>query len=177
MNKHWPLSFGFLGVILGVTAAIAFNMKQDSKDEGPHYHAGFQVYVDNELQDFSDLKYMKLNPCSDHHAEDLTPAQEQEEKAHLHDANGDVAHSHRDNVTWGDLFTNTQYEFPDDARISYVNGEKIDGDILDYVLKADDSVVIFVGTNTNINSKLDDAVTLDRIREVEGLSEDCGLQD
>ena len=175
MNKHWVLAFGILGLILGVVIAAAANVKNNGgHTEGPHYHAGFQVYIDNELQDFSDLKYMKLNPCSDHHADDLTPAQEQEEKAHLHDSNGDVAHSHRDNVTWGDLFQNMVYEFPDDTRIAYVNGKLLESDILDYTLKADDSVVIFVGTNTDIDAKLADAVTIDRIREVEGLSEDCG---
>ena len=176
MNKHWLWSLGTLGAFLLTAIILIVAFKPEEHAEGPHYHAGFQVYIDDELQDFSDLKYMKLNPCSDHHAKDLTPAQEQEEKAHLHDSNGDVAHSHRDNVTWGDLFTNMAYQFPDEARIAYVNGARLEGDILEYQLKADDSVVIFVGTNTDIEEKLSHAVTVDRIREVEAMSEDCGKE-
>ena len=174
MNKHWPIAFGVLGVIIGVVVASAANVKNAPDEPEIHYHAGFQVYVNNELQDFSGLEFMKLTPCSDHHAEDLTPDQEQLEKAHLHDANGDVAHVHRESPTWGDLFANMEYEFPDDSRVAYVNGERLESDFLDYPIEADDSVVIFVGTNSAIDDKLEHAVTLDRIRDVENLSEDCG---
>ena len=31
--------------------------------EEVHYHAGFQVYIDNKLQDFAKLKYMSIKPC------------------------------------------------------------------------------------------------------------------
>jgi hypothetical protein len=174
MNKHWPIAFGVLGLIVGVVVAAAANVKNAPDEEGIHYHAGFQVYANNELQDFADLTYMKQDPCSDKHEVTDSPEEEQLEKAHLHDVNGDVVHVHRDHATWGDLFTNMEYEFPDDTRIAYVNGERLESDILHYELKADDSVVIFIGTNTDINSKLADAVTIDRIREVESLSEDCG---
>ncbi len=176
MNKHWVLAFGFLGLILGVFIAAAANVKNADDEEGIHYHAGFQVYVDNELQDFADLKYMKQDPCGAKHEITDSPELEQLEKAHLHDLNGDVVHVHRESPTWGDLFMNMPYEFPDDTHITYVNGERLESDILDYELKANDSVVIFVGTNTNINGKLADAITIDRIREVEALSEDCGKE-
>ncbi len=173
MNKHWALAFGFLGLIFGAVIAAAANVKNNQDGESIHYHAGFQVYVDNELQDFADLKYMKQDPCGAKHEVTASPELEQLEKAHLHDLNGDVVHVHRQSPSWGDLFTNMPYEFPDDTRIVYVNGERLEGDILDYELKANDSVVIFVGTNNDIEGRLAEAVTIDRIREVEALSEDC----
>lgn len=173
MNKHWPLAFGVLGLILGVVIAAAANVKK-SDEEAIHYHAGFQVYVDNELQDFADLKYMKQDPCGDKHEVTDSPEEEQLEKAHLHDLNGDVVHVHRESPTWGDLFINMEYEFPEEGSIAYVNGQRIEGDILNEVIETNDSVVIFVGTNDNIEEKLTSAVTLERIREVEALSEDCG---
>lgn len=176
MNKQWPIAFGILGLILGVVIAAAANVKNADDEEDIHYHVGFQVYVDNQLQDLADLKYMKQDPCGAKHEVTDSPELEQLEKAHLHDLNGDVVHVHREGATWRDLFTNMPYEFPDDTHITYVNGERLENDILDYELKADDSVVIFVGTNTDISSKLTAAITIDRIHEVEALSEDCGSQ-
>jgi hypothetical protein len=173
MLKHWIASFGVLGAIVGIVIAIAVNMQQSVFHDDIHYHAGFLVYVNNQLQDFSDLKYMKLTPCGQHEDE-LTPAQEQLEKAHLHDSNGDVVHVHRDGATWGDLFTNMEYALPEGVNVAYVNGERFEGDISTYGIHADDSVVIFVGTNDDIETKLEEAVTLERIRVVEGQSEDCG---
>ena len=129
MNKHWVLAFGLLGLILGVVIAAAANVKT-AEDEGIHFHAGIQVYVDNELQDFADLKYMKQDPCDDKHEATDSPEEEQLEKAHLHDLNGDVVHVHRDQATWADLFQNMPYELPVGSPIVYIDGQLFDGDIL-----------------------------------------------
>lgn len=178
MTKFWMLTGGFLTLILAVGSVVFVTTKdQDEHADGPHYHAGFQVYIDNELQDFSDLQYMKLAPCSDHHAEDLSPEQEQLEKAHLHDSNGDVVHLHRNNVTWRDLFINMEYELPDRSRVAYINGDLVSDDVLDHPVQAYDSLVIFIGTNNDVPEKLTHAVTRERIEEVEGLSEDCGTDE
>jgi hypothetical protein len=191
MNKHWPVAFGVLGAIIGIVVAVSASM-QKAEDPDIHYHAGFQVYVNNELQDFSDLKYMKLTPCGDRHAEGLSPEQEQLEKAHLHDLNGDVVHVHRDGATWRDLFTNMEWEMPSEEIVNVyslaqggVNGENWaifpENDIndfgreyLDSEIQPNQSVIFFFGDITDVPEKLETAVTLDRVREVENLSEDCG---
>ncbi len=174
MNKHWPLAFGVLGLIFGVVIAAAANVKNSDESEAIHYHAGFQVYVDNELQDFSDLKYMKQDPCGDKHEVTESPEMEQLEKAHLHDLNGDVVHVHRDGATWGDLFQNMEYELPEGSVVTYVNGILIEGDVLRKDIGPNESVIFFFGTNTEITDKLSGAVTVGRVEEVERRSEDCG---
>jgi hypothetical protein len=175
MNKHWPVAFGLLGAVVGVVIAVAVSW--EDRPDVPHYHAGFQVYVNNELQDFSDLKYMKLSPCGDKHEITASPEEEQLEKAHLHDLNGDVVHVHRDGATWRDLFVNMEYDIDETNIIMYINGRPVDGrDLLHDPITPDESVVFFVGENDDLEDKAAQAVTLDRIREVEGLSEDCGAE-
>ncbi len=175
MTKHWAISFGILGAIIGIIIATSIALKQSSDHESVHYHAGFQVYVDNEIQDFSDLKYMSLKPCKLHEEEaELTPEQIQNEKAHLHDVVGDVVHSHQEGAIWGDLFTNIGYEIPDETRQAYVNGELYDGDIFTKPIEAYESVVILVGSNDDVPGKLAGAVTEEHIRDIEAQSESCG---
>ena len=133
----------------------------DEETEEFHIHAGFKVYKDNELVDFSGLEYMKINPCltGDGHAEN---EDEQIEKAHLHDNVGDVAHVHRENATWADLFMNIGYP---------IMGNE---DLLASPIKAYESVVFFEGENSDIESKASSKVSREHILEVEGKSENCG---
>src|ERR1700730_17097255 len=89
--------------ILAATAVIILP-KTILKPKPVHFHAGFQVYVDDKLQDFSDFKYMHEAPCTVN-GKPLTNnhVDEQIEKAHLHDQIGDVVHVHRLGATWSDL--------------------------------------------------------------------------
>jgi len=138
-----------------------------------HYHAGFQVYKDNVLQDFSGLEYMHINPCSEKESnKKLTPEEEQIEKAHLHDNIGDVVHVHRPDALWRDLFLNIKSPI-DVVTSAFINNEPVE-DILDYPINESDSVVFFVGENENIEEKLKSVVTRERIIEVENKSENCG---
>lgn len=165
-----------IAAISGLTSAqrqkIIVTPTPTPSPEEIHYHAGFQVYKDNILQDYSDFKYMKVEPCSLDSHEDTSPEEEQLEKAHLHDGIGDVVHVHRKNAIWADLFTNINVEIDSDV-VGYVNGEKVD-DILSYPIKAYDSIVILEGKNTDIDKKLKGAVTKEHIVETEQKSESCG---
>ncbi len=139
-----------------------------------HYHAGFLVYVDGVKQDFSDFKYMELEPCTDH--KDAHKEDEQKEKAHLHDGIGDVVHVHRANAVWGDLFQNIGYTFPANKTIiGYQNGQRIERieNILEKPIMPNDSLIIAVG-DFDIGA-LRSPVTLDHIKEVESKSETCGV--
>ena len=137
-----------------------------------HYHAGFQVYKDGKLQDFSDFKYMHEKPCTadGKPIEDPNP-DEQMEKAHLHDNDGDVVHVHREKARWKDLFQNIKYPIGENVT-GYVNGKKVD-DILDQPITKDESVIFFIGKNPDETKLLKKAVTVQRIREVEKKSETC----
>lgn len=137
-----------------------------------HYHAGFQVYHDDTLKDFSLLEYMHIEPCTEEEHEAETPSAEEEqiEKAHLHDFVPDVVHVHREGSTWQDLFTNLGY--PIDPTAAYVNGEKVDN-ILNSPIRAYDSAVFFAGTNTDIEGKLQKAVNREHIEATEAEGESC----
>jgi hypothetical protein len=136
-----------------------------------HYHAGFQVYRDGRLVDFSDVRYMHLKPCT---TEVNASRDEQMEKAHLHDLVGDVVHVHRSNARWGDLFRNMKYEIDSLGSLTgFVNGREVDG-ILNYPINAYDSVVLLIGEHDNPAKYLKKAVRKDHVLMVENTSEDCG---
>jgi hypothetical protein len=141
-------------------------------EEDIHLHAGFQVYKDNKLIDYSGFEFMKVEPCSlETHSEELDLEHEQLEKAHLHDSVGDVVHVHREGAAWGDLFANIKVEVS--AKEVYLNGGLYEGDIMAYKIMPYDSVVIFDGENTDIENKLQNEVTKEHIIEVENTSENC----
>lgn len=137
-----------------------------------HYHAGFQVYVDGTLQDFSDWKYMHTLPCNADGK--VTKGEEQIDKAHLHDRVGDVVHVHTGGALWRDLFINIQ--FPIDAKKitgAYIDGKPVN-DILTQPIKEYQSVVIILGDASKKDDYLKKAVTVDHIKQAEKRSENCG---
>lgn len=135
-----------------------------------HIHAGFVVFVDGKQVDFSNIRYMSLKPCEEH-KENLSREEIQHEKAHLHDTVGFVAHSHREEALWGDLFRNINYNVDTSKKITaYVNGKQID-DIFNYPINAYDTLVLLVG---NLDEKLlSQAITKEQIIKVEKTSQDC----
>ncbi len=163
------LLFAFVG------AGFFLYKNKISPVEEIHFHAGFQVYVNNQMLDFSDFKYMQIKPCGgDDHSED-----EQIEKAHLHDGVGDVVHAHREGGTWRDLFTNIKYQIPNDKDpiagniVGYVNGQLVP-QIFSMPIIANSSAVFFIGQNTDLEQKVVTRVTQEHIKEVEKKSENCG---
>lgn len=135
-----------------------------------HYHAGFLVYVDGKLQDFSGDQYMSIDFCSKDPAAEARK-DPQKEKAHLHDNTGDVVHVHRDTATWEDLFRNIGYAFPSGSEVAvYREGSPGKFD-LSLPIKPYDSVIIVSGSAAGAD--LTHFVTRQHIREVEKKSETC----
>ncbi len=170
MNKKFWIVFFLIDILLIAGGIFWFwhNRDTDHHQDEVHYHAGFQVYVDDVKQDFSDFKYMKIEPCGTDHSQ----GDDQLEKAHLHDNIGDVVHVHRDGATWGDLFANIKYPLPEDVT-GYVNGQLVPK-ILTMPIIANASVVFLAGENTNISEKIAARVSQERIAEIEKKSEKCG---
>ncbi|OGK23909.1 hypothetical protein A3A46_01080 [Candidatus Roizmanbacteria bacterium RIFCSPLOWO2_01_FULL_37_13] len=157
----------FVFVILVGSLFAYFKLFKKAKDV--HYHAGFQVYVDGKLQDFSGAKYMLVKPCGKE--EKGQEEDEQLEKAHLHDGVGDVVHVEAEGAKWKDLFQNINFNISDKKQITgYVNRKKIEN-ILDYPIKSYDSVVIFIGKADE--KLLKNSVTKKRIIEVEKENRNC----
>jgi hypothetical protein len=136
-----------------------------------HYHAGFQVYVDGEKQDFSGDQFMNNEPCSiaKETAEDI-----QRDKGHLHDNVGDVVHIHTSGAVWGDLFKNLNFVFPaTESAEFYLDGIKTDK-AMSTPIKAYDSLVVLVGAHGDINQILNNQVSREYIQSVEKKSDGCG---
>lgn len=139
--------------------------------ESVHYHAGFVVYIDGVKQDFSNYKYMNFIACSEHDTK-KSKAEEQIEKAHLHDGVGDVVHVHRVGAKWGDLFKNIGVTLPEDTNAAfYINGEQV-SDIYNQPIKAYETATFVFGNDKE--SHKDERVSLEHIKEVEAKSELCG---
>lgn len=133
-----------------------------------HFHAAFSVYKDNTIVDFSDAKYMYINPCTNDGEE---AENEQMERAHLHGNVGDVIHVEQKHAKWKDLFKNLSYDVGSSV-VGYVNGERVFG-ILNKNIHADDRALFFIGTYDVLEKKLEGVPSIDHIREVEEVSEEC----
>ena len=158
-------------LILGVVVTFKFIKKSPPKTEEVHYHAGFVVFKDGQKIDFSDSKYMYIKPCNVDENKKEDDKTIQMEKAHLHDGVGDVVHIEADGATWGDLFTNINYTVDYASVSAFINGSKIDG-IKNTPIKSYDSLVLFEGKPDE--TKLNQNVSIDRIKEVERKSIECG---
>ncbi len=167
------ISIGIALCLLIIAVAGYYLLTQTLLKPKPvHFHAGFHVYVDDKLQDFSDFKYMHEKPCTLHGKPVDDNDDEQIEKAHLHDQIGDVVHVHRTGATWGDLFINIHYSVDEGNAVAYVNGVKVDN-ILKQTIKPYDSLVLFIGKHTDDKKYLEKAVKKDYIQRVEKKSEFC----
>ncbi|HKB88069.1 MAG TPA: hypothetical protein VKC53_00300 [Patescibacteria group bacterium] len=159
-----------------------FKSKKTVVSEEIHYHAGFVVFDNGKKVDFSDLKYMNVEPCTvPGKKEEETPEHNQLEKAHLHDGVGDVVHVHRLDSKWGDLFTNIKYPIDYSKVTAFINNQEV-ADIQNITIKPYDSLVIFIGTVDKRSLASQDpgknlllqAVTVDHIKNTESMSESCG---
>jgi hypothetical protein len=161
-----------LCIICIILGYVYMRSKTVSTTTKIHYHAGFMVYLDGKLQDFSKDIYMNKEFCSLPHKIE-TPEEIQIAKAHLHDNIGDIVHVHSPGAVWGDLFANIHYSFPDGKQIiGYINGQTVP-DILHYPIKPYDSIVIVIGDTSSVDrTKM---VSKNHIVEVEKQSEGCSL--
>ena len=164
--------------IVAIVSAISFSLINNSgtsrsvnKKDQVHYHAIFQVYLDNQLVNFGKSKYMHVQYCTQGEMTQEQQEDEQAEKAHLHDNIGDVVHIHRNNATWGDLLINLKHQVPGET-VGYINGEKVDN-IFTTKIKADDRALILIEDYTDIQGKLDKLPSIDRIRQTVKKSQSC----
>lgn len=158
-------------LFISLSFALIYFQKTKPSNKEVHYHAGFLVYVEGKLQDFSGDIYMSPNVCLKPDVR-LSSEEEQKEKAHLHDGVGDVVHVHRKGAVWRDLFRNINFPLPENKTIQgYQNNRPVDN-ILTQQIKPYTSVTIVIGNDKNIN--LQKYVSLSHIKEIEKRSESCG---
>lgn len=158
-------------VALMATAIVYVRYAPQEVAEHLHYHAGFRVYIDDQLQDYSDYKYMNYVACTEHDNK-KSKEEEQIEKAHLHDSVGDIVHVHRGGAKWSDLFKNIGVVFDSDKDVrGYIEGEEIK-DVLDQSITSYTTAIFIVGESSSSHSN--EKIPLEYIKEVEAKSELCG---
>lgn len=170
MKKPWIV----LLLFASITGFLGFYVqsKEASEVKHVHHHAGFKVYIDDQLQDYTDFQYMSLSPCSVE-KQDLTAEELQMEKAHLHDQVGDVVHVHTSGATWGDLFKNLNVVFDKDKEIVTYDSRETISDILESEIQPYQSIVIVVGDQSKTSEYQQLLVMREHIEEVEQRSELC----
>lgn len=99
-----------LSIFLGIAPSSPIQAVSDPAHV--HLHAGFQVYQGNTRADFTDIRYIYFMPCGLPDDQISTI----QDKIHLHDQVGDVAHIHAAGITWRNLFESLQYDIPSQGR-------------------------------------------------------------
>ncbi|SRR6266568_5446592 len=172
--KKWIIRLVVIVLVAAIGIVGVKEYKVLTTPQKTHYHAGFILFINNKIMDFSNAKYMSVSPCTLHSGDtdDESPSSIQHDKAHMHDYVGDVVHVERTGAKWGDLFINLNYAIDYSAATAYINGQKVQ-DIQDQPIKPFDSVVFFIGKN-DIQKDLKQAVTKTHIDQEAKKSEDCG---
>ena len=156
-------------LILILVGLVIFGIKRGQPVE-VHYHAGFRIYENNQLVDFSGTQYMHIKPCSKDEAHE-SAGNDPRERAHLHDGIGDVVHVHRADATWGDLFAGLGFH-PEGTVTYYINGQPV-GDVNKRVIAAYDRLLILVGKNDRLEEKLQSVPDKAKVEEAEQKTEGC----
>lgn len=111
---------GALFIALGIKSTISSSNKEEF-----HEHANIAVYLNDEILNLSDSKYMHFSACGFLDKEHEDEIQESPiEKIHLHDNNGGVIHVHKEGLTYADFFEGINMEladtyFVDDEGVRY----------------------------------------------------------
>jgi len=143
---------------------ININPRAQSGD-ADHYHAGFLVYIDGALQDYSNSQYMQPEVCGLKINENDNPIN----MVHLHNNVGDVVHVHIAGVKWRTLFSNLQQNFVQTPQVLGYRDGKYITNILDEIIQPNDSVIIVIGNQQGID--LNRYVSQEHINEVSAQQE------
>lgn len=171
LNKKFGKRFRlFVILILAVFMVYWLLFVRNTHHDEYHVHAGFKVFIDDKLIDFSDIKYMYFLPCGLDTADQKTL----QDKVHLHDRIGDVVHVHAEGIRWKDLFESLKYELPTNENIEYFkDGQRVEN-LLELEIMNEESVLIVVNGTKPESEYLNEQVSLEKIREVASSKENCG---
>lgn len=143
-----------VGLVVGVVIVLGIRFFT-YKPESVHYHANFQVFVNNQREQFADPMLYEESGAACSEEKQMTPM----ERAHMHDNINDVVHVEDHAVTWGQFFTNlgwvvdakvietpSQVLLPDnDHKISFIlNGQTMDN-ISNRVISDQDKLLVDYG--------------------------------
>ncbi|MBP9798034.1 hypothetical protein KBC70_02705 [Candidatus Woesebacteria bacterium] len=166
-------------ILIILIAAFAYNSHSifekpaTKKVEEIHYHAGFEIYKDGALMEFTDLGYMDVKPCGPD--DEDKPHEHLEPEVHLHDGIGNIVHIHGKVAVWKDLFEKLHLDMSSASISAVIDGQPITR-ITDTQIKPYQRASIFI--NSPEDQKIKSAQTLEKlpidyIKEIEKKSENC----
>lgn len=172
MKKNYYI---LLLILVATTAYYSHSLFEKDpipKVEELHYHAGFEIYNDGDLMDFTDLQFMDVKPCEtdeDESHEHLEP------EVHLHDGIGNIVHVHGKIAQWKDLFEKLHLDMSSASISAVIDGQPVTR-ITDTQIKPYQRATIFI--NSPEGQKIKSAQTLERlpvdyIKEIEKKGENC----
>ena len=107
MHNVQKLGYVVLGAFLGLLIFIGLRYVFFAAPKAVHFHANFAVFVEGKRLDLSGDKYMEpISGCKPEYI-DILP----QERAHMHEHEGDLIHIHDHGVTWGDFMANIGFAF------------------------------------------------------------------
>lgn len=170
MNKKFLL-FVISVIVLLFGVGIFVRAQKLFIPQKTHSHAGFVVFQNDKKLDFSDMKYMSVEPCVLNNKREDSAEDIQIEKAHLHDNVGDLVHVERTGPIWKDLFTNIHYSLNYAKTTGYINGKQVNNYQFQSI-KPFDSLVVFIGKSDQ--KLLAQAVTKGYMIKMAKKSTTCG---
>lgn len=165
----------FVFVVAVSLLTFVSNKSVQSYDE-VHYHAGFQIVIDGEIQTYDGNEYMYISPCSADYSHDTKPDMSYvQNRIHLHNNIGTVAHIHDRGVTWRHLFESLAMDdlLEEDVYVYDEQGELlIDG--MTSEIQSYDQVVIAIGQEIEQDQIASYIVDQEVILDAEAQVEGCG---
>lgn len=162
MIKQYLNNPYLLGAVIGLFAGAMLWGVTEIMTQSVHMHAGFQVYDGEEQLDFSGVKYMYVGKCAD-----MKAPENLQDRVHLHNQIGDVAHIHAPGITWKDLFWSLEKEeLIDEIDRMIVDGEEVDVN-LEKEIKAYERTIFLIENDMSVDQAWDDIMSLDHIIQVE----------
>lgn len=119
----------FKGVITGALNSVT--PKPTSAVSEIHEHMDIALYVGGKKVSLSSKAFNEKNP-----------------DIHIHDANGDIVHQHKPQITLGTFWDSLELKTPKPT-VMYLNGKKYDGSWTEYVFKDLDRVTL---STTELNA-------------------------
>lgn len=173
MNRfHYVL----ICILIAVFACYSHSIfeKPSPKVAEIHYHAGFEIYKDGKLMNFTDLTFMDVKPCGPENDED-EPHKDFNAEVHLHDGIGNVVHIHGKEAQWKDLFKKLNIDVTSTTIGAYFE-ETPQALLSDQPIKPYQRAVFFIlspGEHSEEISESHSRMPVSYIKEIEKKGENC----
>lgn len=158
----------FITGLLILFTSLFIVYQRTKASDNIHYHAGFKIYVGDQLQDYSSSEFMEVLECT-------VDSNHIESAVHLHNNDGDVVHVHGKGMTWGNLIEYVKLSTQNKQLVALVNQQPV-VDLTSIHINPNDSLVLFVDSSAEtIETNRLNQVSIERISEVEATKEACGV--